>query len=136
MAWIIEGFCWNLINGTRSENDLKFRLAYKCVNDVGGMMLHSYCNLISDSFIVAIGNSNFTNHYTETFVNFTVNFQVNDCRLIPIIIPTYNQLINCNKLISQIMDAKRKLGCRNIEIKDLCMFEHTVLSIITDLYRI
>ncbi|MDR2729958.1 MAG: hypothetical protein LBB81_03555 [Treponema sp.] len=92
MASFIEGFCWSLINGTRSENDLKFRLSTASVYDVGGMSLHSVSNCINNKFIVCIGNSNLTSRYTESFVNFTVNFQINDARQIPIIIPNKNQL--------------------------------------------
>jgi hypothetical protein len=87
-----EGFCWSLINGTRSENDLKFRLSTAGVYDVGGMSLHCVTNCVSNKFIVCIGNSNLISRYTESFVNFTVNFQINDARQIPIIIPPKSQL--------------------------------------------
>ena len=59
-----EGFCWNLINGTRSINDLKFKYSEPCVNDVGGMTLHSYCDKISTKLIVCIGNSDFASRYS------------------------------------------------------------------------
>jgi hypothetical protein len=58
--YFMEGFCWSLINGTRSENDLKFRLSTAGVYDVGGMSLHSVTNYVNNKFIVCIGNSNLT----------------------------------------------------------------------------
>ena len=87
-----EGFCWSLINGTRSKNDLKFRLSAVGVYDVGGMSLHSVVDSVTHKFIVCIGNSDLISRYTESFLNFTVNFQINDARQIPIIIPTKHQL--------------------------------------------
>ena len=59
-----EGFCWSLINGTRSENDLKFRISSKGVNDVGGMSLSSLLSVVPEYYIVCLGNSNFMSRYT------------------------------------------------------------------------
>ncbi len=102
-----EGFCWNLINGTRSENDLKFKYSVPCVNDVGGMTLHACSNKIPAKYIICIGNSDFASRYTESFVNFTVNFQINDCRQIPIIIPTDEQLCIFNDIFDKAYNVKR-----------------------------
>ncbi|MDO5760152.1 MAG: DNA modification methylase [Bacteroidota bacterium] len=103
-----EGFCWNLINGTRSENDLKFKFCSPCVNDVGSMKLCSYSDKISSKFLICIGNSDFASRYTEAYVNFTVNFQVNDCRQIPIVIPDSEQLKAFETLFEQAYAIKKK----------------------------
>ena len=126
-----EGFCWNLINGTRSENNLKFKLSYKGVNDVGGMSLHNYCNCITDAFIVALCNTPLISRYTETFVNFTVNFQVNDCRIIPIVIPTEEILQNINELVNKIIDIKKNKPNQSIR-----SYEEMIYKTITCLYGI
>ena len=102
-----EGFCWSLINGTRSENDLKFRISSKGVNDVGGMSLSSLLSVIPEYYIVCLGNSSFMSRYTETFVNFTVNFQVNDARQIPIIIPTEKELEEFEELFNLAFKIKK-----------------------------
>ena len=103
-----EGFCWSLINGTRSENNLKFRLSAAGVYDVGGMSLHSVVNCVSNKFIVCIGNCDLISRYTESFVNFTVNFQINDARQIPIIIPNKNQLEEFESLFNLAIEIKQK----------------------------
>ena len=104
-----EGFCWSLINGTRSENDLKFRLSNMGVYDVGGMSLHSVVeNLVSHKFMVCIGNSTLISKYTEAFVNFTVNFQLNDARQIPIVIPTTEQRNDFELLFDLAVKLKQK----------------------------
>jgi len=92
MFYFKEGFSWSLINGTRSSNDLKFRISPPCIRDVGGMSLHSVINQLSNKYIICLCNSIFMNQYTESFINFTVNFQINDARLIPIIIPKVEEL--------------------------------------------
>jgi hypothetical protein len=93
--FFLPGFSWNLINGTRNSNDFKVKLISPCVNDVGGMKLCTYQELegvISDKFIVCLFNSKTINRLTESFINFTLNFQLNDAKQIPIKIPTKEQL--------------------------------------------
>ena len=87
-----EGFRWSAINGTRSTNDLKFCYKSKSVNDVQGMSLCCATEAITSQYITAICNADFISKYTEGFVNSTVIFQINDCRQIPIIIPTNEEL--------------------------------------------
>jgi hypothetical protein len=109
-----EGFCWSLINGTRSENDLKFRISAGGVNDVGGMSLHSVLKSISEKYIVCIGKSRLISRYTESFVNFTVNFQMNDARQIPIIIPTKAQLEMFEILFDLAVKLKKEENASNL----------------------
>src|SRR5690606_14886072 len=90
-----SGFSWNCINGTRNTNNFKFKFIYPSVNDVQGMKLTlnpAASHLLSDKFIVCINNSYLINRLSEAFINFTVAFQINDTRQIPIIIPTKEQL--------------------------------------------
>ena len=100
-----EGFCWSAINGTRSSNELKFRFKQKSVTDVQGMSLHS--NSISSKYIVSICNSDFISRYTESFVNSTVIFQINDARQIPIIIPTKKELEEFEELFNLAFKIKK-----------------------------
>lgn len=90
-----SGLSWNIINGTRNTNNLKFKYILPSVNDVGGMKLTSSeeaKKLLTDKFLCCVLNSFLSNRLTESFINFTVNFQMNDARQIPIIIPTKEQL--------------------------------------------
>ena len=103
-----EGFCWNLINGTRSENDLKFRISSVGVNDVGGMSLHSMLKSVPNYYIVCLCNSSFMSRYSESYVNFTVNFQINDARQLPIIVPNGNQLKEFYKLYAEAINIQKK----------------------------
>lgn len=90
-----SGLSWNIINGTRNSNNLKFKYILPSVNDVGGMKLTTSDEakkLLSDKFLCCVLNSFLNNRLTESFINFTVNFQMNDARQIPIIIPTQKEL--------------------------------------------
>ena len=90
-----SGFSWNCINGTRNTNNFKFKFIYPSVNDVQGMKLTlnpAALHLLSDKFIVCLNNSYLINRLSEAFINFTVAFQINDTRQIPVIIPTQKEL--------------------------------------------
>ena len=90
-----SGFSWSCINGTRNTNNFKFKFIYPSVNDVQGMKLSlnpSANHLLSEKYIVCMNNSFLVNRLSEAFINFTVAFQINDTRQIPIIIPTKDQL--------------------------------------------
>ncbi|MGL4676560.1 MAG: Eco57I restriction-modification methylase domain-containing protein [Brevinema sp.] len=98
-----EGFCWNLINGDKNTNDLKVKLKESSINDVGGMAL--YPINISLKYLIVTLNADFINKYTEQFINFTVNFQINDMRQVPIIIPTPAQL----KVAEELFDRAKTI---------------------------
>ncbi|MCX7987789.1 MAG: BREX-1 system adenine-specific DNA-methyltransferase PglX, partial [Bacteroidales bacterium] len=75
-----EGFCWNLINATRSSVDLKVRWVNYSIYDVGSMRLMSLLSLTPNKYLTCILNSKIENKYAELFLNFTLNFQINDAR--------------------------------------------------------
>jgi hypothetical protein len=55
-----SGLSWNIINGTRNTNNLKFKYILPSVNDVGGMKLTSSedaKSLLSDKFLCCVLNS-------------------------------------------------------------------------------
>ena len=140
MYFFKEGFCWSLINGTRSENDLKFRLSTAGIYDVGGMSLHNVTNCVSNKFIVCIGNSDLISRYTESFVNFTVNFQINDARQIPIIIPKKNQLDEFESLFNSAYIIKQaeysgQLSIEKSEIQ-LTQLQGKIENLVRKLYNL
>lgn len=86
-----EGFSWNNILNPNSEY-IKARIKEKSINDVGGMSLYPYSDMISAKYIVVLLNSYFMFEYLRDIINNTVNLQINDFRQLPIIIPTTKQL--------------------------------------------
>jgi len=122
----LEGFCWSLINGTRSTNDLKFRVSQRTVNDVGGMKLYSYSEAVTNQYITAVCNADFMSRYTEVFVNHTVNFQINDCKMIPIVIPDTEQLKTINSMVSKVISIKKSISeCSEMDVEKCVQLETT-----------
>ena len=103
-----EGFCWNLINATRSTVDLKMRYVDNSIYDVGSMRLMSIYNAAPNYYIVCILNSKIENLFAELFLNFTLNFQINDARQLPIIIPTQEQLKEFEDLFDRAVTVQKK----------------------------
>ncbi|MCM8808052.1 MAG: BREX-1 system adenine-specific DNA-methyltransferase PglX, partial [Candidatus Omnitrophica bacterium] len=86
-----EGFCWtNVLNP--NARLIKSRLKERSVNDVGSMSLYSIINITPDYYFVSILNSSLIFNFYRTFINYSVNIQINDIRQLPIIIPTSDQL--------------------------------------------
>ena len=64
---------------------------------------------IPNYYIVCLCNADFMSRYSEAYINFTVNFQINDARLLPIIVPNAEQL-NIFKLIYEAaFDLQKQL---------------------------
>lgn len=103
------------------------------------MTLHSYCRIIPDAIFVAIGNCDLISRYTEGFINFTVNFQVNDCRMIPIVIPSPNQVDKIRSIVDELIRLARifsnELKSKRI-IERIQHLEKYLNQVIKDLYRI
>ena len=93
-----EGFCWSDIHTVL----IKARLKTKGIHDVKSMSLFT---LIPDKcpeyYLITILNSKFMSEYEFNFVNGTQTFQMNDARQLPVIIPTYEQLIEFKKVFDE-----------------------------------
>lgn len=70
---------------------------------------------VPDYYIVCLGNSELMSRYSETFINFTVNFQINDARILPIIIPNANELKNFKALFDKALKIKKNDTDPNVD---------------------
>jgi len=113
-----EGFCWNLINATRSTVDLKVRFVSSSIYDVGSMRLLSNFNSTPNYLIVCLLNSKLENLYAELFSNFTLNFQINDARQLPIIIPTKEQLKEFEAIFDRAVAVQKQKFSGRISEKE------------------
>lgn len=113
-----EGFCWNLINSTRSTVDLKVRFVFNSIYDVGSMRLSSIFSGVPNYYIISIINSFFENKYAELFLNFTLNFQINDARQLPIVIPNSEQLNFFEKIFNSAVSIQKDKFAGNITEKE------------------
>ena len=86
-----SGFCWNNVLDTQSKF-IKCRLKSESIHDVASMSLFPVVDSMTAKYLVCMLNSTFLYHYQRTFVNNTVNLQMNDFRQHPIIVPSQEQL--------------------------------------------
>lgn len=111
-----EGFCWNNVLLPKNEESMfiKCRIKQKSVNDVASMSLYAQIDL-PNFYFVALLNSKFMYDYLKTFINASVNLQINDFRQIPIIIPSKEQLAELESLFDIAYQAQKDKFERGID---------------------
>jgi len=118
-----EGFCWNNVLNPKSIL-IKSRLKGVSVNDVASMSLYPFEGSETDSkYFICLLNSSFLFYYLRTFINNTVNLQMNDVRQIPIIIPTKEQINEFRIIFDEAFAIKEKQYSEKIdpEETDICL---------------
>jgi len=71
------------------------------------MSLFSLSNIAPDWYIVCLLNSKYISEYIEDFINNTQTFQINDARVLPIIIPNSNQLKTLKEIFNKAISIKK-----------------------------
>ncbi|MGL4562097.1 MAG: Eco57I restriction-modification methylase domain-containing protein, partial [Brevinema sp.] len=102
-----EGFCWNNV---LNPNSILIKVRYKdiSVNDVASMSLYTQSDLVTTKYIIILLNSFLSFNYFRTFINNTVNLQINDMRQVPLIIPTPAQLQTAEELFDRAKAVKEQ----------------------------
>lgn len=121
-----KGFCWNNVLHYEDGQLIKCRVKTQTINDVASMSLYADYGVVSSEYLVALLNSKFMYDYLKTFINASVNLQINDFRQIPIIIPTQWQI--------QSFEAITKRACAIQKDRANNMFSQSQAE--HDLYRI
>ena len=83
------------------------------VDSSGGIYIPTF-DQVSAKYLNGLLNSNFIQHLIDEFINGTVNTQIQDMRLVPIVIPTDEQLSNMEKLVDEAIAIRM----REMEITD------------------
>ena len=92
-----EGFCWSDINTTF----LKCRKKNKSIHDVKSMSLFSKIDSVPEYYIISLINSSFISFYVSDFLNNTQTFQINDARMLPIIVPSTEDLFHFKRIFDE-----------------------------------
>ena len=129
-----EGFCWNnVLMPTKEESMfIKARIKGISVNDVASMSMYSLFTQTPNYYFVSLLGSKWLYDYLKTFINNTVNLQINDFRLFPIIIPNKEQLNDVYSLFHAAYENKANNG----SAKELSVIEREIDSMIEQLYTI
>ncbi|MEM3761069.1 MAG: Eco57I restriction-modification methylase domain-containing protein, partial [Candidatus Bathyarchaeia archaeon] len=100
-----EGFCWSDIHTL----NIKCRIKPPGIHDVKSMSLFSLDNIrYPEYYFVCILNSTFLSNYVFAFVKNTQTFQINDARLVPIIIPTSDQLKQFGNIFTRAYNIQKQ----------------------------
>lgn len=100
-----EGFCYSDIK----TFFIRCRMKGVSVHDVKSMSLFP---IVDDKFpyyyLITLINSHLTATIVYNFLNNTPSFQINDCRMLPIIVPTVAQLRECKELFDSALAIQKK----------------------------
>ena len=134
----IEGFCWNNILNPEARL-LKVKIKGASVNDVGSMSLMPFKLMPSAKYFTAILNSNILFDFYREFINCSVNIQINDIRLLPIIIPNDEELSHIEMLVSKAIICRKSIdnySDNDSSIGDLESIEYEIDKLVESIYLI
>jgi hypothetical protein len=83
--------------------------------------MHSFCPLASDKYIIALLNSDFIALFVKGLITITHTLQINDGRLIPIVIPTKQQHDDICSVVDRIMAGENEKDCMR-ELNELVRY--------------
>ena len=112
-----EGFCYSDIK----TFFLKSKMKGVSIHDVKSMSLFPICEKIPYYYLISLLNTEVVATIVYNFLNNTPSFQINDCRMLPIPVPTQLQLSVCKSHFDEAV-ALQKLyfsNCINAEERDI-----------------
>ena len=101
-----EGFCWNNVLTTY----LKCKKKEKTVQSTESMSLFSCSKNIPEYFFVCLLNSKITAQYVDSFINSTSHCTTGDAKLIPVVIPTEDQLEEFKRIFHKAYKLKESVA--------------------------
>jgi tRNA1(Val) A37 N6-methylase TrmN6 len=108
-----EGFCYSDIK----TFFIRCRLKGMSVHDVKSMSLFPVCEKIPCYYLITIINSHMTATLIYNFLNNTPSFQINDCRMLPLIVPSEEQLFTCKKLFDSAIAIQKAYFAKLIDLQ-------------------
>lgn len=73
--------------------------------------MHSFCPLVSDKYVIAVLNSEFMAAYVKSMITITHTLQINDGRLIPIVIPSREDHDSVVAIVDRILNGEDEETC-------------------------
>jgi hypothetical protein len=104
------------------------------------MSLSAICAQIPNYYFVSILNSNILFNYYRTFINCSVNIQINDIRMLPVIIPTHSQLQIIEPLFRRAVGIRKRQNDDALSLTEseaeLSDVEHLIDKYVDELYSV
>jgi hypothetical protein len=123
-----EGFCWNNNLNERYFN-IKCKEKKAGIHDVASMSLFELTSKVPAYYLVTMINSSLCGYFYRMFLNNTVNVQVNDLRMLPVIVPSEEQLIESKKLFDDAVKVQKAFFNQEISSDER---ERQLINIQTD----
>ena len=102
------------------------------------MSLSSMIAQLPNYYFVSILNSELLFNYYRTFVNCSVNIQINDIRLLPVVVPSYAVLELIKPLFLEAVSIKAEEAKRHANIEEVSSrlkeIESAINGIVNTLY--
>ena len=73
--------------------------------------MHSFCPLVSDKYIIALLNSDLIASFVKGLITITHTLQINDGRLIPVVVPSQQQHDDICSVVDRIMAGEDEKEC-------------------------
>lgn len=108
------GFCWNCILNPRASY-IKARLKPVSVQDQKSASFFSLSEKTPDWYITCLLNSRVFDVYRKTFLNNTVSVLVNDLRMMPVVIPTVEQITRFKALFDEAVAIKKQQFAKTMD---------------------
>jgi hypothetical protein len=100
-----EGFCWTNVLTTY----IKCRKKQKTVHSTESMSFFSLTDCVPEYYMICMMNSRFIAYYVDSFINATSHCTTGDAKLMPILIPTSEQLKKCKLLYDKAVKLKQSI---------------------------
>jgi hypothetical protein len=112
-----EGFCWNNNLNERYYN-IKCKEKKAGIHDVASMSLFELTAKVPAYYLVTLINSSLCGYFYRMFLNNTVNVQVNDLRMLPVIVPSEEQLTESKKLFDDAVKSQKAFFNQQISLDE------------------
>ncbi|MDD4847648.1 MAG: DNA modification methylase, partial [Bacteroidales bacterium] len=108
-----EGFCWNNVLTTH----IKCRKKQTTIHSTESMSFFSETDSVPEYYIISVMNSFITANYVDSFINSTSHCTTGDAKLIPIIVPTKEQISEIKNLFDRAISLR--INGMNHELENL-----------------
>lgn len=130
-----EGFCWNNVLTTF----IRCKIKQKTVQSTESMSFFSVLESVPEYYMITVMNSSFAAYYIDSFVNSTSHCTTGDAKLLPILIPSKEELDVCKYLFDKIIRLKKSIEHSTTQkkiITDINLIEKELDKFVRELYGV
>jgi len=108
-----QGYDYYFMGGFSSTNmsveSIKCRITPLAVVDHGAMTFFPMIDTCPSNYFIALLNADLMTYFMKNFINQSLNFELNDFKLLPIIIPLDNFRKEIDKLVEEAIEIQKEI---------------------------